>query len=252
MLKVFIIDDEKLIREGLRNYIDWKTLDLEIAGTAGDGQDALQQILETRPDIIVCDICLPEMSGLELLSELRQKHHTCKFIFMSAYSEFRYAQEALRLGAFDYLLKPIDEDSLRNTLVKCRDSILAELVHTVPAAFANSPSEDTSTDSQSYRGRIVAQIVDYIAGNYSKDITLADVCNHVSLSASYTSKIFKEIVGCSLSRYIYQLRMNKSKELICTTSYKIYEIAEMVGYTDISHFSKKFKEYWGHSPQHYR
>ena len=236
MIKVLIVDDERLIREGLRDFINWESLGMEIADTSGDGQDALQKVLALKPQIVLCDIRLPELSGLDVLRQARAKGSDSRFIFISAYSEFRYAQEALRLGASDYLLKPIEMDALSEVLLRCRSTL------EVPA----------EAPEKSYQENFMADVTAFLEENFSREVSIAEISAHMGMSVSYTGKLFKKNMGCSISQYLYRLRMERAKALIESTTDRIYEIAEQVGYSDISHFSKKFKEYWGHSPQHFR
>lgn len=251
MLSVMIIDDEKLIREGLTDYINWGELGFQVVGTAGDGEEGLCKILELTPDVIVSDIRLPLMTGIDLLKELRRRNiDHCHVILISAYSDFSYAQEALHYGAFDYILKPIEEDVLAETVCRCRDQILAQ--RAAPQASIPEPETEPQFEVSDYKVRIVQQAMDYIDQNFSHEIYLEQVAALVNLSVSHFSKLFKSVTGERFSQYIYKLRMEKAKDLIDHSHYKIYEISEMVGYTDISHFSKKFKDYFGHSPAYYR
>ena len=119
MLKILIVDDEKLIREGLVNYIDWTSLDIEVIGTASNGKSALELILKMKPDIILSDIQMSTMNGIELIKALRENNIKSEVIFISAYSNFEYAKNAIKYGAFDYVLKPIEEEVLIQVLKKC-------------------------------------------------------------------------------------------------------------------------------------
>lgn len=106
MYKVLIIDDEPIIRKGLRNIINWKQFDCEICGEASDGLEGSELVKDLKPDIIFTDIKMPEVDGLEMLKEIRDVVPNAKIIILTGYREFNYAQEALKYGAFDYILKP--------------------------------------------------------------------------------------------------------------------------------------------------
>ena len=110
--RVVIIDDERLIREGLKSYIDWSALNAEVVAVCADGREGVEAIEAHRPHIVLTDVSMPNMDGIALLKYVREKRIACEFILVSSYSEFRYAQEALKLGAFDYILKPIEPDAL--------------------------------------------------------------------------------------------------------------------------------------------
>ena len=124
MLQIIIADDDRLIRESLSRLIDWENYGISVAAVARTGEEALYQVLSLRPDILLTDIEMPHMTGTQLLKRLRQENIPCEVIFLSAYSNFSYAQEAVRYGAFNYLLKPVEETQLINTVTRCRNQIL--------------------------------------------------------------------------------------------------------------------------------
>ncbi len=120
MLKTVIIDDEELIREGLISTIDWKSLGYEIVGEASDGEEAIELIQNLLPDVIITDVRMPFMNGLELLEFIKPMLPNAFVIIISGHDEFQYAQKALQLGAYDYLLKPFDLDYFHKMLVKIK------------------------------------------------------------------------------------------------------------------------------------
>ena len=112
MFTVILADDEPMILRGLERLIDWKTLEIEIIGTATDGNEALNLVKKLKPDILISDINMPELSGIELLKVLKDEERPPKVIFISGYQEFEYARDALKYGAIDYLVKPVNEKQL--------------------------------------------------------------------------------------------------------------------------------------------
>jgi len=111
MYKVLIVDDERLIRDGLRTLIDWEATGFVVADAAADGQDALDKLAGLEPDLVIADIRMPGMSGLELMQRAQSgRPRPPRFVFLSGYADFEYAREALRMKAEGYLLKPVDED----------------------------------------------------------------------------------------------------------------------------------------------
>ena len=126
MLKVLIIDDEPYLREGLKHIVDWNGNGFEICGEAQDGDEGYRKILELKPDIILLDIQMPGKLGLEILKDVRKNGIEGKFIIISGYSNFKYAQEAIKYGVKEYLLKPIDEDELLEIALKLKKEIEEE------------------------------------------------------------------------------------------------------------------------------
>jgi len=126
MIRMIIVDDEHIILESLKSLIDWKSIGVEVAGSADNGAAAIDLAIKQRPDIILSDISMPCFSGLEMLETLRRNNINTEVIFISAYGKFEFAREAIHYGAFDYILKPIDENQLLSTVSRCADKIRSE------------------------------------------------------------------------------------------------------------------------------
>lgn len=125
-MKVLIADDEPDVRTGLKTIIDWEGLGFEVCGEAENGEACLRQILRLQPDLVLLDIRMPKMHGLECAQEARKRGWDGKIVVLSGYSDFKYAQSAIRCGVETYLLKPIDEDELAETVRKIGEKILEE------------------------------------------------------------------------------------------------------------------------------
>lgn len=447
MLKMIIIDDERLIRNGLADYLDWASMGIEISAICANGAEGLEAIHVHAPDIVLTDIAMPIMDGVELLKRSRSEGFSGQFIFISSYSEFRYAQEAVKYKAFDYLLKPLEASVLEESVRRCINAIhasasaekpdhdlrlardlLREALLGIPhaeealldwlhradppvfspllvvgiasddtslsqaaeplflccslspqciaallpneAAFASlqaahpnvrwqtqlctesmhltlcrsllslwleahpappANSSPLSADAWLYSLRESAtaaiqesmslsacrkllqkaldtlrrqverigsagaaeavegvlqnqsdaehvyalfdcalttglhllsivsapdslapytrKAVAMIESQPSKDLSLGVVAAKLGISKSHLSATFKADMGCSFSDYIFAFRMKLAKELLQQEQYKIYEIAEKVGYSDLAQFSKRFKQYYGVSPR---
>ncbi len=126
MIKVFLVEDESIIRQGIKNNIDWKSNGFQLVGEAGDGEYAYPMILKKQPDILLTDVKMPFMDGLELSRLVKKALPKCKIIVFSGYNEFDYAKEAIRIGISDYLLKPVTAASLMEALKKVAEQILEE------------------------------------------------------------------------------------------------------------------------------
>ncbi|MDQ0338595.1 two-component system response regulator YesN [Caldalkalibacillus uzonensis] len=117
MHTVVLVDDEFYIRQGLKKMINWETYDFKISGEAEDGEQAWQMIQDTNPDVVITDICMPVMDGINLIKRIKESQvYPCKFIIISGYGEFKYAQQAVRFGVHDFLLKPIEQGELTQAL----------------------------------------------------------------------------------------------------------------------------------------
>lgn len=118
MLKVFIVDDEPIILQGLKKLIDWNQLGCKIVGEAFDGEEALEIIHEINPDIIITDLLMPELGGLDFIKKVNNMGNSPIIIILSGYGEFEYAREAIKNGVFEYLLKPVTEEHLTDVIQK--------------------------------------------------------------------------------------------------------------------------------------
>jgi len=123
MLKVMIVDDEFYFREAIKISLPWNELGFEICSEAKNGRDALEKVEAINPEIIIVDINMPIMDGLEFVQHLRESNDDIKIIFLTGHSEFNYARQAVKLGVFNYLLKPVDEDELKKTLLDLKNII---------------------------------------------------------------------------------------------------------------------------------
>lgn len=123
MYKVMVIDDEEIVRMGIRDLIDWEKEGFYICGEGRDGRDGLEKLLRMEPDVVLVDIKMPGLSGLELIREAREQNFKGDFVILTGFSEFEFAKTAISLGVKEYLLKPIDEDELVNIMHKLYEEI---------------------------------------------------------------------------------------------------------------------------------
>ena len=120
MYTVLIVDDEPWVAYGIKALVDWESLGYTVIGEAHNGLTALETIMEKKPEVVISDIRMPGLNGIELLEHINEKQLDTKVILISGYAEFEYAQKAVRLGAFDYLLKQVDKDKLTDTLLRLK------------------------------------------------------------------------------------------------------------------------------------
>lgn len=240
MLKVVVIEDEELVRRGIVMAVDWASVDCEVVGEASNGETGLELIARERPDIVVTDIRMPRMDGLEMLRRLREEGCGASVILLTAYSDFSYAQSALKLGAVDYLLKPFHDGELEAAVqrISSRGREQAR-----PGDFAEISSKN----------RNVMQAIEYINANYNDpELNVSAVARSVELSEGHLSHIFKKETGYTLNSYITACRMHMAMHLLRERRSRVSEAAERVGYRDIAYFSSTFKKFTGKSPTEYQ
>ncbi len=248
MTKVIIVDDEMMARNGVVSAIEWKKLGMEVVGTASNGKEGLILAERVNPDVIITDVRMPVMDGLEMVKALREKglgeHHV---IFMSGYSDFNYAKKAISLGADEYILKPVNVGELTSVLSK-----IAEKINVGYISYLKSDKSSLDREKEGH-SPLIKNAMDYIHGHYNEKIQVQDIAKNSRVTANYLSTVFKSEVGCSLVNWLTNFRVEKAKEILSTKmDLKIYEVSDMVGFTDYKYFVFIFKKYTGYTPQKYR
>ncbi|AKL93803.1 response regulator receiver protein [Clostridium aceticum] len=239
-MKLLVVDDEKMIKEYIRFVIKEEALNIQVS-EASTGKEALEMAKKTKPFAIMMDIKMPEGNGLEAARKIVEVLPGIKIVFLSAYDKFEYAQEALRLGAIDYLLKPIAPKDLKKLLERLLD--LTEKATEKPF---------TISEGENYEDEVVVKAREYIEAHYHEKVQLQDVANYAGLSSTYFSKFFKQKTGINFSSYLNKVRLYKAKELMKNPNLNLNEISYRVGYEDLSYFSIVFQRYEGMTPTSYR
>ncbi len=247
MFRIVIADDEEIIRNGLKNLIESYDLDLSVVGTAQDGEEALQLIHMYQPEIILMDINMPFMNGLEVIEKTKEIDPNAKIIIISGYDQFKYAQKALELGVFSYLLKPIQYRDFKNIIIKAMDSYCERM-------WEINKLKEIDTDNINHKC-IGTQTINYIKENFTQnDLTLNLIAEQLHISQSYLTRIIKQKTGVNFTDYLNKLRINMAIKLLLDKykDYTINDIANMVGYSSQHYFSRAFKNYMGLSPNQYK
>ena len=269
---ILIVNDEYLVRCGLKAIIDWTGFDCVITGEAGNGREAFDFIAKNPVDIIVTDIRLPEMDGVELTRKIKEKKLRTQIIILCDYNEFPYAQEAVKLGAFRYVFKTESIKTNLENALKClsfqpdageapgqrgegsAERLFPEWNEQVEQYirklyYSLSSSKE---DGQAGYSHIVKKCVDFIYSDYKNNIGLSEAAERSGVSNSYLSYIFKQETGGNFSTALTRHRIEEAKKLLATTTLKIYQIAEQVGFSNPYYFSKVFKKISGYSCKDYR
>lgn len=241
MYKVFLADDEMWISFTLKKLIDRSGLPFQVIGEANNGVTALEEIEDKKPDVLFTDIRMPGLNGLELLEEISEKNLSVNVVLISGYAEFEYAQSALRLGGFDYLLKPVEQKHLNAVLMRLLTALQNENGNTE----AEQPEELINPT-------MMMQIIKEIKQNYTHNVTLSGLSEKYGISMGYLSSQLKSELGQSFSEYITSKRIQKAKELLADETLSIEAITELTGYNDYFYFTKVFKKITGISPSKYR
>lgn len=236
-LRVLLVDDEIMIREGFKRLFNWEEHECEVVGEASDGMEALAQIDSLHPDIVIMDINIPIMNGLKVIQLSRIKHPDIAFVIVSGYDDFSYCREALRLQITDYILKPVNYEEFGTSIDNLKISLYEKRISDEP-----EQSEE----------RVINVITRYLQKHLSEEMSLSVLADEFHLNPQYISRLFKNEIGVNFLTYLTNIRMEKAKKLLLSTALSITDVAERAGYTDYRVFTKVFKKTEGVTPSQYR
>lgn len=261
MIRLLIADDEKLEREALAELVQRRFEREVVLEVAENGRKAADTAVLWGADLILMDIEMPGMSGLDAARAVLAQRPSCRVIFVTAYSLFQYAHEAVHLGACDYLLKPVDPDELEASVRRAMRQIETERKLEELAAARPRPeqteteeeAEDASEESEnSQTALVMAHVRRYLEDNYMFDLSLDSVGEILHISPAYLSAQFKKYQKMNFLDCLTELRINAAKELLSDPFRSSAEVASMVGYEDASYFARAFKKRTGMTPTQYR
>lgn len=261
MIRLLIADDEKLEREALAELVQRRFEREAVLEVAENGRKAADTAVLWGADLILMDIEMPGMSGLDAARAVLAQRPSCRVIFVTAYSLFQYAHEAVHLGACDYLLKPVDPDELEASVRRAMRQIETERKLEELAAARPRPeqteteeeAEDAPEESEnSQTALVMAHVRRYLEDNYMFDLSLDSVGEILHISPAYLSAQFKKYQKMNFLDCLTELRINAAKELLADPFRSSAEVASMVGYEDASYFARAFKKRTGMTPTQYR
>lgn len=245
MIRLIIVDDDIWVLKGIRKLIDWDNLGFEIVAEATNGEAALEKIIELKPDIVLTDIVMPGLTGLQLLKKSMEARLKSEFIILTGYAEFKYAKEACKLGAFDYLLKPLEKGELLDVFERFKQKY--NIINNFDNEIVNNspiPYESNHTT--------LNMILDYIKANYSTSLRLYEVAEHFHFNFSYISQLFTKEIGITFSEYVTRYRLDMAEKLLSQGSMPVKDVCQKVGIGDYFYFNKLYKKYKGTTPTSFR
>lgn len=255
MVKAIVLEDEPAVRRELTLLTPWDELGIVFSGEASNGIEGLELAERILPDMVLTDIRMPGMDGLAFAAEWDNRcreagRQCCEFIIISGFSEFEYARTAMRIGISEYLLKPVEEADLRAALVRVRDRVIAhsERNRTERMFF----SEYESTGDRNPYAHHVEGAVRLIHERFISGLSVEEAATALGISAGHLSRIFRQETGYTFVDYLMYVRVKRAAELLRDPSVKIYEVADLVGYSDVRYFGQVFRKVTGLTPREFR
>lgn len=236
-MNVVVTDDEKHIADGLAKLIGHVDERCHVIACFYDSQETLQwfETHKKEADLLVTDICMPGMDGLELCQRVREKDAGVQCVILTGFGEFDYAKRAIDIGVMGYLLKPVDTAELREILEKALNAPKTD----VPLTRMNEPREV----------RMMRESI----RNDCRGFSITAFADQIRMNADYLSRLFKQHTGMTIGDFLTETRLMKAAGMLDDPAgFKIYEVCEAVGYTDQPYFSRIFKRRFGMTPKEYQ
>ncbi len=285
---VLIVDDEPILCTYIEKRYPWERLGFRIAGTAANGEEALSYLRLHPADVVLTDIRMPVMDGLELSRKIKESFPKIRTVLFSAYEDFEYARQAIESGVAGYLLKSEDMEHVSAYFRKLKVSLdqeqechsgissntgipgqsTRETDNTLsagtcsPAQIVREPEDSPSPDAgfpeqaalpaDESGTWVIRMATAYIREHYSEPLTLSSVARELAIHPVYLSRCMSEQYGMTYQAFLTEVRLNAARALLCETNLKVYEICEKVGYRKQAYFSEQFHKTFGMSPQKYR
>ena len=277
MHTLLIADDEQIECMTLEKMIGDRFAQIEILPSVKDGASLVQSIEQNRPDIVITDINMPGMTGLEAIELLHLRYKQMQVIINTAYSDFSFAQRAIKCGACDYLLKPCNKQEILHAVQTACDKLdemkrverglseqqLSDIADILAKKLADKTKEKTvhqpvkldlhmDTGKAEKKNSHIKEAMEFIRSHYMQDISLDDVASACGLSPFYMSRMFKQSLDVNFVALLTDVRMEQAVKLLDQGIYSNSEIAKAVGYTSVSYFHKVFRRKTGMTLGDYR
>lgn len=239
LYKLLIVDDEEKSRNSLATYFPWEDQGFEVCGQASNGREALDFMEKEIVHVVLADISMPVMDGIGLARELQKRSDSPCVVFLSAYDDFHYAQNAIRYGVRFYILKPSGFEEIKETFSKIKDEL--DVRYRVVQKEQERQDED----------EIIQSVMEYVRNEYRTG-TLKELARKLYINASYLSQLIKLKTGKNFVDLLFETRMQQACVFLQDSNVKIYNISSMVGYSNPNNFARAFKSYYNMSPRDYR
>lgn len=239
MYHAVIVEDEPWSLINIQTIFPWKNYNFEQPSEFNNAKDALNFISQNKIDVLFTDIKMPEMSGLELIQQIREHNSKLKIVVISGHADFSFAQKAINYNVFSYLLKPVNRKEAEDLIMKLKTILDYEYgTNNLVEKYANISSPTFQ------------KLLQFIDEHYTEKLQLNALSERFHINESYGSQLFNEYFGCGFTEYITELKMQKATELL-GSDMSATEIADFLSY-DYAYFNKLFKKRFGVTPKQYR
>ncbi|MFV0467008.1 MAG: response regulator [Lachnospiraceae bacterium] len=257
MNRVLIADDEPIERAVIKEIIENEFKDTITLYQAVNGREVIDMFRRYQPQILLLDIEMPGINGLEAAAEIRKISKSCVIIFLTAFDEFNYAKKAISVQALDYILKPSTEEEIIYAMEEAIHQINIVSMEIEAARTEDVTDYEQQLTEELFKDYnrtmlIKEEILRYIEQNYMNEISLQDAAEYMNYCTAYFCKLFKQEFSKSFTTYLAEYRIEEAKKLLCDITSNVKDISEKIGYRDSNYFTKVFKRAEGMTPTEYR
>lgn len=254
MLRVLLVEDEDIIRKGMMFTIDWMGMNCVVVGEAANGREGLEKIVECKPDVVIADIYMPYLDGIEMVKKASEAVKF-KSVLLTSYADFEYARRAIDARVSEYLLKPVNELELAEVIGRLESEIEGERqVESALGALEQAEMAGGNLNLEYYiqldtsENRYISRTVELIREQFDQKLSIEGISEELGVSASYLSRKFKEVTGQTFLDFLNKYRVQQAVAMLNTGEYRMSEISDATGFTDYKHFCSVFKKYTLQAP----
>ena len=251
-MKLLIVDDEMYAVQGILDGVDWGVLGFEEILTAYSYAQAVKKIQDTFVDVLLCDIEMPDESGLELVAYVNAHSPGTACIILSCHDEFDYARQAVKLDCLDYVLKPVRYETLTEILQKAMDYVRERNHHSMMENFGQQYIDGIAQKSRGDYVSAAYTTEQYIREHLNEDLSVKMLADLAYVSSDHLTRIFKKKFGMTVTDYILDRRMKLAAELLKKPDLSITMVSNSVGFGNYSYFTEQFKRTYGLTPRDYQ
>ena len=251
-MKLLIVDDEPIAIAGIKKGVDLKKLGFSPVFTANSYTEAVEILEQEQVDLAICDIEMPDKSGLELMNWIEEHSPSTGTIILSCHDEFAYAQQAMRMHCMEYVLKPVRYEVLTEVLERAIRSIGEQRQQDIMTEYGQRYIDSLKGEEAENGGDILEKVARYIDSHLEENLSVNALAGMVFLSADHLTRSFKKRYGKTVSDYILSKRMQLAKELLKDPGLTITMVAGKVGFGSYSHFTEQFKKCYGMTPREFQ
>ncbi|MEG0911131.1 MAG: response regulator [Ruthenibacterium sp.] len=249
MYQLLIVDDEPNVIEGMKRILQWSDYGFHSIETASTCDEARARAVQCKPDIALIDVRIDDEFGYDLIRQLKEIGLETTFVMVSGYGEFKYACEAMRSGAYDYLLKPVRAEKLQ----KCIEKIIVEKLGGQIQSHEKTLWNDPVLNLQYEQfPPLIGKILMMVRAEYAQNITLKSIADRFRMNATYLGQIFIKETRLKFSEYLMLYRLMIARDRILFSDDKIASIAVEVGYSNLNYFYTNFHNYFNMTPSEMR